>query len=69
MQDIHWAWGELGYFPTYTLGNLYSAAIAETMRADLDLDELSAAGDFAPDPAVAARADPLAGLASARATT
>ena len=24
LQDIHWAWGELGYFPTYTLGNLYS---------------------------------------------
>ena len=39
MQDIHWSWGELGYFPTYTLGNLYSAALAEAMRADLDLDE------------------------------
>lgn len=24
MQDIHWSWGEFGYFPTYTLGNLYS---------------------------------------------
>ena len=33
MQDIHWSWGELGYFPTYTLGNLYSAALAEAMRA------------------------------------
>ena len=32
MQDIHWSWGELGYFPTYTLGNLYSAALAEAMR-------------------------------------
>ena len=42
MQDIHWAWGEMGYFATYTLGNLYSAAIAETMRAELDLDELVA---------------------------
>lgn len=27
MQDIHWAWGEFGYFPTYTLGNLYSAML------------------------------------------
>ncbi len=27
LQDIHWAWGELGYFPTYALGNLYSASI------------------------------------------
>ena len=47
MQDIHWSWGELGYFPTYTLGNLYSAAIAESMRQDLDLDAAVAAGDFA----------------------
>ena len=61
MQDIHWAWGEMGYFATYTLGNLYSAAIAETMRAELDLDELMAAGNFEPDPAVAARAHPLEG--------
>ncbi|HEY3448811.1 MAG TPA: carboxypeptidase M32 [Myxococcales bacterium] len=27
MQDIHWAWGEFGYFPTYTIGNLYSAML------------------------------------------
>ena len=32
MQDIHWSWGELGYFPTYTLGNLYAAAITARMR-------------------------------------
>ena len=61
MQDIHWAWGEMGYFATYTLGNLYSAAIAETMRAEVDLDELMAARQLRADPAVAARAHPLAG--------
>ncbi|AGC47889.1 thermostable carboxypeptidase 1 [Myxococcus stipitatus DSM 14675] len=27
LQDIHWAWGELGYFPTYSLGNLYAASL------------------------------------------
>lgn len=27
LQDIHWAWGEFGYFPTYTLGNLYAASL------------------------------------------
>jgi len=27
LQDIHWAWGEFGYFPTYTIGNLYSASL------------------------------------------
>lgn len=25
LQDIHWSMGSFGYFPTYTLGNLYSA--------------------------------------------
>ncbi len=28
MQDIHWAWGLFGYFPTYTLGNMYAAQLA-----------------------------------------
>jgi carboxypeptidase Taq len=27
MQDIHWSSGSFGYFPTYTLGNLYSALL------------------------------------------
>ena len=27
LQDIHWAHGSLGYFPTYLLGNLYAAQI------------------------------------------
>jgi len=27
LQDIHWSHGSIGYFPTYTLGNLISAAI------------------------------------------
>ena len=25
LQDIHWSGGAIGYFPTYTLGNLYAA--------------------------------------------
>ena len=29
MQDIHWSAGIIGYFPTYTLGNLYAAALAD----------------------------------------
>ncbi len=31
MQDIHWAWGMFGYFPTYTLGNLLCAQMWETI--------------------------------------
>lgn len=25
LQDVHWSFGAIGYFPTYTLGNLYAA--------------------------------------------
>ena len=35
MQDIHWAEGLIGYFPTYTLGNLYAAQLAEAADAEL----------------------------------
>jgi carboxypeptidase Taq len=35
LQDIHWAWGEFGYFPTYTLGNLYSASLWRALNAEL----------------------------------
>lgn len=43
LQDIHWAFGEFGYFPTYTLGNLYSASLWKALRAhvptlDADLE-------------------------------
>ena len=33
LQDIHWSMGGLGYFPTYTLGNLYAAQFMEQARA------------------------------------
>ena len=35
LQDIHWAWGEFGYFPTYTLGNLYGATLFAAARRAL----------------------------------
>ena len=39
MQDIHWAAGLVGYFPTYALGNLYAAQFMERLRSELpDLD-------------------------------
>ena len=48
MQDTHWALAEgWGYFPTYTLGALMAAQLAETMRSTLvDLDHDLARGDF-----------------------
>ncbi len=48
MQDVHWSSGSIGYFPTYTLGNLYSAQFFA--RAEQDLGNLSdqmARGEFA----------------------
>ncbi len=32
LQDIHWAHGAMGYFPTYALGNLYAAQLLESMQ-------------------------------------
>ncbi|EMY04491.1 thermostable carboxypeptidase 1 family protein [Leptospira interrogans str. 2002000626] len=30
LQDVHWSGGAFGYFPTYTLGNIYSAQLFQT---------------------------------------
>jgi carboxypeptidase Taq len=35
MQDVHWAEGLFGYFPTYTLGNLYAAQLAAVVDAEI----------------------------------
>ncbi|WP_224247343.1 carboxypeptidase M32 [Hyalangium gracile] len=47
LQDIHWAWGEFGYFPTYALGNLYSASLYRAAeRALPDLTERIRRGEL-----------------------
>jgi carboxypeptidase Taq len=47
LQDGHWSEGLIGYFPTYTLGNVYAAQLfAAAERAVGPLDEAFAAGDF-----------------------
>lgn len=49
LQDIHWSMGGIGYFPTYTLGNLYAAQFMEQARRDLPaLDDEFRAGRFQP---------------------
>ncbi len=35
LQDVHWAEGLFGYFPTYTLGTLYAASLARAIESDL----------------------------------
>ncbi len=49
MQDIHWSHGSFGYFPTYTLGNIYAGLLWDAYRAvEPDVAELIRGGEFAP---------------------
>lgn len=49
LQDIHWATGDFGYFPTYTLGNLYAASLWKKVREDINgLEADLARGDLLP---------------------
>ncbi len=47
LQDVHWSVGLFGYFPTYSLGNVYAGCLHEALRqAEPDLDAQLAAGDL-----------------------
>lgn len=48
LQDIHWAMGDIGYFPSYALGSAYGAQAADDLRKTTDLDAQWARGDMAP---------------------
>jgi carboxypeptidase Taq len=49
LQDVHWAHGVLGYFPTYALGTMIAAQLWEAAHVAIpDLDRRIAAGDLAP---------------------
>ncbi|MCB5197959.1 carboxypeptidase M32 [Loktanella sp. TSTF-M6] len=46
LQDVHWSEGLFGYFPTYTLGNVYAGCLYQALRADVPtLDDDLARGD------------------------
>ena len=47
LQDIHWAAGLMGYFPTYTLGSLCAAQFYAAAKREVeDLEEKIASGDL-----------------------
>jgi carboxypeptidase Taq len=49
LQDMHWASGHLGYFPTYALGNVISVQIWNTaLEAIVEIPQQVAEGEFAP---------------------
>ena len=46
LQDVHWSAGLFGYFPTYSLGNVYAGCLYKALREALpDLDAQLAAGE------------------------
>jgi len=47
LQDVHWSGGLIGYFPTYTFGNLYSAQFFAALKKDIPrVDKQMATGKF-----------------------
>ncbi|UOA27385.1 carboxypeptidase M32 [Pseudosulfitobacter sp. DSM 107133] len=49
LQDVHWSVGLFGYFPTYSLGNVYAGCLHQTLRTAVpDLDDHLAQGNTAP---------------------
>ena len=46
LQDVHWSVGLFGYFPTYSLGNVYAGCLNTALRRDVpELDAQLAQGD------------------------
>jgi carboxypeptidase Taq len=49
LQDIHWSHATIGYFPTYTIGNVIAAQLFRKVREELpDLDAKVAQGELLP---------------------
>lgn len=49
LQDVHWSMGAFGYFPTYTLGNLYAAQLYQAAQQQVpELEGEMLQGNFTP---------------------
>ena len=46
LQDVHWSMGDIGYFPSYALGNAFAAQIYAAMKKELPVDELLMQGNI-----------------------
>lgn len=47
LQDVHWSYGGMGYFPTYALGSIVACQLWERIKADIpDLEAQIAEGEF-----------------------
>jgi carboxypeptidase Taq len=47
LQDVHWSVGLIGYFPTYSLGNVYAGCLNKAMRAEVEGIDAALAGGSA----------------------
>jgi len=49
LQDVHWSHGSFGYFPTYSLGNIYASQFFAALRKHVsNVDQKITKGDFKP---------------------
>ncbi len=48
LQDSHWSGGNIGYFPSYSIGSAYAAQMLYHMKKDIDVDELTNQGNLKP---------------------
>ncbi len=46
LQDIHWAQGSFGYFPSYALGSAFAAQMLQFMKKSMDFEELLRKGEI-----------------------
>ncbi|MDF2820814.1 MAG: ypwA [Clostridiales bacterium] len=46
LQDVHWAAGLFGYFPSYALGNAYASQLVNTMKNSVDIEQAVENGEF-----------------------
>ncbi len=48
LQDSHWSFGGIGYFPSYALGSAYGVQMLREMEKDVDVWTTVAKGDLSP---------------------
>ncbi len=48
LQDSHWSFGGMGYFPSYALGSAYGVQMLQEMEKDIDVWTTVAKGDLSP---------------------
>lgn len=46
LQDVHWAGGSFGYFPSYALGYMYAAQLYHRMAEEIDISEMLEKGGY-----------------------